>query len=177
MRRAVRLCWSVRLVNASPPDYHVARAAPGSRLLARCCCGPSIAWAGQLSKVLRTKCGLSGGSPPRGSRLSSLPPSVPAATATFPTVLSPAVLDLALAASPISWPSDNSEVIRELYRPTLEPVRGCKAPGVSTKALRLYEECGLMKPTRTAAGWRAYGPEQMARSPDRRALRPRSYPR
>jgi DNA-binding transcriptional MerR regulator len=36
--------------------------------------------------------------------------------------------------------------------------------GVSAKALRLYEERGLLAPARTAAGWRAYGPEQMARA-------------
>ncbi|HEX4740690.1 MAG TPA: MerR family transcriptional regulator [Caulobacteraceae bacterium] len=35
--------------------------------------------------------------------------------------------------------------------------------GVSPKALRVYERAGLVKPLRTAAGWRAYGPEQSAR--------------
>jgi len=34
---------------------------------------------------------------------------------------------------------------------------------VSTKALRLYEAMGLVKPARSSAGWRIYGPEQMAR--------------
>jgi DNA-binding transcriptional MerR regulator len=33
--------------------------------------------------------------------------------------------------------------------------------GVSTKALRLYEERGLIRPLRSEAGWRAYGPAQM----------------
>lgn len=36
--------------------------------------------------------------------------------------------------------------------------------GVSAKALRLYEERNLLAPIRTAAGWRAYGPDQMARA-------------
>lgn len=36
--------------------------------------------------------------------------------------------------------------------------------GVSAKALPLYEERGLLAPVRTAAGWRAYGPDQMARA-------------
>jgi DNA-binding transcriptional MerR regulator len=36
--------------------------------------------------------------------------------------------------------------------------------GVSTKALRLYEARNLITPNRTAAGWRAYGPEEMARA-------------
>jgi DNA-binding transcriptional MerR regulator len=35
--------------------------------------------------------------------------------------------------------------------------------GVSVKALRLYEQHGLMTPGRTAAGWRVYGPDEMAR--------------
>ncbi|HRD79092.1 MAG TPA: MerR family transcriptional regulator, partial [Hyphomicrobiaceae bacterium] len=35
---------------------------------------------------------------------------------------------------------------------------------MSAKALRLYEERGLLKPLRTAAGWRAYGQEEMARA-------------
>jgi DNA-binding transcriptional MerR regulator len=43
--------------------------------------------------------------------------------------------------------------------------------GVSTKALRLYEERGLVAPVRTAAGWRAYGPEEMARAAEIVALR------
>ena len=34
--------------------------------------------------------------------------------------------------------------------------------GVSGKALRLYEEQGLIKAERTVAGWRVYGPEQVA---------------
>lgn len=36
--------------------------------------------------------------------------------------------------------------------------------GVSAKALRLYEERGLLKPVRTAAGWRTYDPVEMARA-------------
>ena len=35
--------------------------------------------------------------------------------------------------------------------------------GISAKALRLYEERGLIAPLRTPAGWRAYGPAEMAR--------------
>jgi DNA-binding transcriptional MerR regulator len=44
------------------------------------------------------------------------------------------------------------------------PTEAAKRLGVSTRALRLYEERGLLKPTRTAAGWRTYGPEQMMRA-------------
>jgi DNA-binding transcriptional MerR regulator len=35
--------------------------------------------------------------------------------------------------------------------------------GVSGKALRIYEARGLVRPERTPAGWRVYGPEQIAR--------------
>ena len=35
--------------------------------------------------------------------------------------------------------------------------------GVSPKALRVYEQAGLVRPHRTEAGWRAYGPVQQAR--------------
>lgn len=43
--------------------------------------------------------------------------------------------------------------------------------GVSAKALRLYEERGLIAPIRTAAGWRTYGPAEMARAAEIVALR------
>jgi MerR family transcriptional regulator, thiopeptide resistance regulator len=35
--------------------------------------------------------------------------------------------------------------------------------GVTTKALRVYEREGLVKPRRAASGWRLYGPAQIAR--------------
>ena len=37
----------------------------------------------------------------------------------------------------------------------LNPSQAAERLGVSTKALRLYEQHGLLKPIRTAAGWRA----------------------
>ncbi|QJP13399.1 MerR family transcriptional regulator [Starkeya sp. ORNL1] len=43
--------------------------------------------------------------------------------------------------------------------------------GVSAKALRLYEQRGLIAPVRTVAGWRAYGPDQMRRAAEIVALR------
>ncbi len=43
--------------------------------------------------------------------------------------------------------------------------------GVSPKALRLYERRGLVAPLRSAAGWRAYGPDEMARAAEIAALR------
>lgn len=45
----------------------------------------------------------------------------------------------------------------------LNPSQAARQLGISAKALRLYEERGLIAPTRTPAGWRAYGPAEMAR--------------
>ncbi|WP_422013863.1 MerR family transcriptional regulator [Reyranella sp.] len=43
--------------------------------------------------------------------------------------------------------------------------------GISTKALRLYEERGLLAPIRSNAGWRAYRPEDLERASEIVALR------
>lgn len=48
--------------------------------------------------------------------------------------------------------------------------------GVSAKALRLYEEQGLVRPGRTAAGWRVYGHDQIARLHQVLALRSFGFP-
>jgi DNA-binding transcriptional MerR regulator len=53
----------------------------------------------------------------------------------------------------------------------LSPLEAARQLGISTKALRLYEQRGLLAPGRTAAGWRAYGPEEMARAADLVELR------
>jgi DNA-binding transcriptional MerR regulator len=53
----------------------------------------------------------------------------------------------------------------------LNPSEAAKRLGVSAKALRLYEQRGLIAPVRTAAGWRAYGPDEMARVTEIAALR------
>ena len=45
----------------------------------------------------------------------------------------------------------------------LSPSETARRLGVSVKALRVYESRGLVEPLRTETGWRAYGPEQMAR--------------
>lgn len=46
---------------------------------------------------------------------------------------------------------------------TLSTAEAAQALGITPKALRLYERRGLVKPARTAAGWRAYGPESLSR--------------
>ena len=53
----------------------------------------------------------------------------------------------------------------------LNPSEAAKRLGVSAKALRLYEQRGLIAPVRTAAGWRVYGPDEMARVTEIAALR------
>lgn len=53
----------------------------------------------------------------------------------------------------------------------LSPSEAARQLGISAKALRLYEERGLIAPGRTPAGWRAYGPAEMARGAEIVALR------
>ena len=55
--------------------------------------------------------------------------------------------------------------------PFLNPAEAARRLGVSAKALRLYEERGLIAPRRTEAGWRTYGPHEMARVAEIVALR------
>lgn len=45
----------------------------------------------------------------------------------------------------------------------LSPTETAGRFGVSIKALRLYESRGLLAPLRSEAGWRTYGPDQIAR--------------
>lgn len=48
--------------------------------------------------------------------------------------------------------------------------------GVSRKALRLYEAQGLIRPERTGADWRIYGPEEIARLHQILALKRFGFP-
>jgi DNA-binding transcriptional MerR regulator len=45
----------------------------------------------------------------------------------------------------------------------LSPAETARRLGVSAKALRFYEQRGLVAPVRAANGYRAYGPDQIAR--------------
>jgi DNA-binding transcriptional MerR regulator len=45
----------------------------------------------------------------------------------------------------------------------LPPAEAARRLGVSVKALRVYESRGLIKPLRSAADWRFYGPDEIAR--------------
>lgn len=53
----------------------------------------------------------------------------------------------------------------------LNPSDAAKKLGVSAKALRIYEQRGLITPIRTAVGWRAYGSDEMSRAAEIVALR------
>lgn len=53
----------------------------------------------------------------------------------------------------------------------LNPSAAARMLGISAKALRVYERQGLLKPLRTAAGWRVYGPKELARARDVVAMR------
>ncbi len=53
----------------------------------------------------------------------------------------------------------------------LNPSEAARRLGVSAKALRLYEQCGLVVPVRTTAGWRTYGPNELAQAAEIAALR------
>lgn len=55
--------------------------------------------------------------------------------------------------------------------PFLNASEAARRLGVSVKALRLYEDRGLLSPHRTGAGWRAYGPDAMRRAAEVVALR------
>lgn len=52
---------------------------------------------------------------------------------------------------------------KDLSERHLSTAETAQALGVTARALRLYEARGLVRPQRTLAGWRAYGPEAMAR--------------
>lgn len=53
----------------------------------------------------------------------------------------------------------------------LSPSEAAKRLGVSAKALRLYEQRGLVAPGRTEAGWRTYGQKELDRAAEIVALR------
>lgn len=53
----------------------------------------------------------------------------------------------------------------------LSPAEAARRLGVSAKALRIYEQHGLVTPARNSAGWRSYGPDEMQRGGDIVALR------
>lgn len=53
----------------------------------------------------------------------------------------------------------------------LSPSEAARRLDISVKALRIYEQRGLIAPMRTEAGWRSYGPVEMQRAGEIVALR------
>ncbi len=53
----------------------------------------------------------------------------------------------------------------------LNPSEAARRLGVSAKALRLYEQRRLIVPARTSAGWRTYGPNELAKAAEVVTLR------
>lgn len=53
----------------------------------------------------------------------------------------------------------------------LSPSQAAKRLGVTVKALRLYEQRGLIEPGRNSTGWRVYAPADMARATEIVSLR------
>ncbi|MEM7428969.1 MAG: MerR family transcriptional regulator [Pseudomonadota bacterium] len=53
----------------------------------------------------------------------------------------------------------------------LSPAEAARRLGVTVKALRVYEEKGLVSPVRTEAGWRTYGAGELSRAREIVALR------
>jgi DNA-binding transcriptional MerR regulator len=58
----------------------------------------------------------------------------------------------------------------------LSPTEAARRLGVTVKALKLYERKGLVRPMRTGAGWRVYGPEQVLRLHEVLALKAMGLP-
>jgi DNA-binding transcriptional MerR regulator len=58
----------------------------------------------------------------------------------------------------------------------LSPAETARLLGVSVKALRLYEQHGLVTPCRTAAQWRVYGPAELAQLHQVIALKRLGFP-
>lgn len=53
----------------------------------------------------------------------------------------------------------------------MSPSEAARQLGISAKALRIYEARGLLCPTRSAKGWRVYGPEELRRAAEIVSLR------
>ncbi len=61
--------------------------------------------------------------------------------------------------------------MRSIVSQFLNASEAARRLGISTKALRLYEQRGLLAPVRSDAGWRAYGPKDLECASEIVALR------
>jgi DNA-binding transcriptional MerR regulator len=82
-----------------------------------------------------------------------------------------AAIDLALGVATKVRSSKSEDWFMHAGDKFLSPSQAAEQLGVSAKALRLYEQNGLLKPIRTPAGWRTYGPAEMEQAADVAALR------
>jgi DNA-binding transcriptional MerR regulator len=71
-------------------------------------------------------------------------------------------VDLALGAGLRSSRIDREVLPMSVNEQHLSPAEAARRLGLSPKALRLYEEHGLVTPVRAANGWRVYGPREVA---------------
>src|SRR5690606_23933680 len=96
---------------------------------------------------------------------------LPAGRAQGKSVRAPSRLDPASGAASIRGRSTNQrgQAVSDIRH--YSPAEAARRLGVSAKALRLYEQRGLVTPLRTSAGWRAYGPAEMAQAAEVAALR------
>jgi DNA-binding transcriptional MerR regulator len=58
----------------------------------------------------------------------------------------------------------------------LSPTEAARRLGITVKALKVYERHGLVRPLRTAAGWRVYGPAEVLRLHEVLALKSLGLP-
>ena len=58
----------------------------------------------------------------------------------------------------------------------LSPTEAARRLGITVKALKVYERHGLVRPLRTGAGWRVYGPAQILRLHEVLALKSLGLP-
>ncbi len=68
--------------------------------------------------------------------------------------------------SRIRPPAAKAAAAKPSARPTPEQMNAAECArrtGLTVRALRVYEKSGLLKPARSAKGWRSYGPDELIR--------------
>ncbi|MFT4077453.1 MAG: MerR family transcriptional regulator [Asticcacaulis sp.] len=86
------------------------------------------------------------------------------------------MLALAPRAASINQTVRRKDFSLQTTGPYLSVAETCRRLGVSRKALRLYEAQGLVRPERTQAEWRVFGPEQIQRLHQVLALKHFGFP-
>src|SRR5258706_4926736 len=105
----------------------------------------------------------------RNSRASSRAQGWQAGNCGEPAKIAPALerfdflLEPDLGSGLISVAAREDAVVPPSLEPCYSAAETARRLGVSVRALRVYERHGLVRPNRTAAGWRVYGPEEISR--------------